>query len=172
MSTVTELPTGTWQIDPAATTVTVTVKKFGGLMTVPATLEVTAGTISVDEQHRVVDVAVSTDAASYRSKNSKRNEHVISKDFLDSDRYPTITFETDSVAERGDGYQTTGTVTVKGNRTPVEVTIDSVAVGVDTATFTATTTVDRLALGVDKMPAFVIGKDLVIEVAATAQRST
>jgi polyisoprenoid-binding protein YceI len=61
---------------------------------------------------------------------------------------------------------------VKGNRTPVEVTIDSVAVGADTATFTATTTVDRLALGVDKMPAFVIGKDLVIEVAATAQRST
>lgn len=171
MSTTTQLPTGTWQIDPAATTVTVTVKKFGGLITVPADLDVTAGVVSIDEQHRVTDVAVSVDAASYRSKNNKRNEHIISKDFLDSDRHPTITFETSSVAEQANGYRSTGTVTVKGNRTPIEVTVDSVEVGADSGSFAATATVDRLALGVDKMPAFVIGRELAIEVNATVRPS-
>ena len=171
MSTTTELPTGVWQIDPAATTVTITVKKLGGLITVPATLDVTAGVVRIDEQHKVTDVTVTVDAGSYRSKNDKRNEHVVSKDFLDSENHPTITFEANSITVRNGGHHTTGTVTVKGRSTPIEVAISAVNVDGESGSFTATATTDRTALGVDKMPGFIVGQELTLEVAATAHRS-
>ena len=45
-TTTTQLPTGTWTLDPTATTITVSAKKLG-LFTIPATLTVVSGTIEI-----------------------------------------------------------------------------------------------------------------------------
>ena len=163
MNTTTTLPSGTWAIDPAATTVTVTVKKMKAI-TVPATLAVSNGSITVaDGAVSAVDVAV--DAASYTSPNKKRNEHVTSADFLDAAAHPTITFS----AQLTKGtLQVPGTVEVKGRTTPVTFAISNLTIGDDSATFTAAATVDRFDLGVDKLPSFVIARELAIAVDATA----
>lgn len=171
MTTTTTLPTGTWQLDTSATTVTVTAKKLK-VITVPAALTVTGGTIEIDDDHQVVDVRIEADAASYASKNPKRNAHVVSEDFLDAASHPTISFNAGSLTSTADGYRANGTVTVKGTTSPIEVAVSDVAVDDTSGSFTATATIDRTVIGVDKMPSFVIDRDLQLTVAATATRTT
>ena len=86
--TITQLPSGTWQLDTSATTVTVSVKKLG-FFAVPATLDVSSGSIEIDDDHQVTNVDIVVDASSYASKNAKRNEHVLGPDFLDTKNHPT-----------------------------------------------------------------------------------
>jgi polyisoprenoid-binding protein YceI len=170
----TPLPAGTWQLDTGATTVNVSVKMLG-VFTVPATLSVTSGTIEIDANHEVTGVDITVDASSYSSKNAKRNKHVLSSDFLDTDNHATISFRAGHVASDGASstdatYTSAGVVTIKGQSSPVDVAIAGVDVTGDTGSFTATATVDRKAIGVGKLSTFVIGQDLQLEVAAIARR--
>ncbi len=163
------LPTGTWQLDPAATTVTVSAKKMA-MLDVAATLAVRSGIIEIDEHRQVASVRIVADAASYTSKNAKRNEHVVGKDFLDAESHPDISFQADTVTPRGDGYQGTGTATVKGKSSPMDVAVNDVSFNDAEGSFTVSAVVDRKAIGVDKMPTFVIGQNLELTVNARVER--
>ncbi len=167
MTDMTTLPTGIWAIDPSATTVTISVTKLG-FVKVPATLTVLSGSVEIDGSHEVVNVEIIADAASYTSKNPKRNEHVIGPDFLDAASHPAIVFRADRVVEGSNGYVAAGTVTMKGQSAPVEVTVSNVEVSGEAGSFTAAATVDRKSIGVDKMPSFVIGRELQLTVEAKA----
>jgi polyisoprenoid-binding protein YceI len=171
MAAPTELPAGTWQLDPSTSTVTVTVKKMG-LLTVPATLVVTSGTVEIDDSHQVANVEIVADAASYASKNAKRNEHVLGADFLDAENHPTIGFRTSQVASESPGYTSSGTVTVKGQPSPIEITITDVDVSDAVGSFTATASVDRKTIGIDKMPTLVIGRSLQLAISAKARKNS
>ncbi len=161
------LPTGTWRLDPSQTTVTVTAKKMG-FIKVAATLAVSAGTIEIDADNRVTAVEVMADATSYTSGNAKRDEHVRSDDFLAGDDHPRIVFRADQVSPTAEGYRADGSVTVKGRTSPLAVTIDNVEYNARSASFTATATIDRTAIGVDKLPSLIIGRQLQLAVTATA----
>jgi polyisoprenoid-binding protein YceI len=165
----TQLPAGTWQLDTGATTVNVSAKMLG-VFTVPATLAVTSGTIEIDANHEVTGVDITVDAASFSSKNAKRNKHVLSSDFLDADNHATISFRAEHVSSNDATYTSAGIVTIKGQSWPVDVAIAGVDVTGDTGSFTATTTVDRKAIGVGKLPTFVVGQNLQLEVAVIARR--
>ncbi len=141
----TSFPPGIWQLDPSATTVTVSAKHLL-VATVPATLTVTDGTVEIDDAGQVVSVEVVADAASYTSKNPKRNKHVVGSDFLDTANHASIIFRTGAVSN----------VEISGG----------------TGTLTATATVDRRTLGVDKLPSLVIGNELQLSVSATAKKTT
>lgn len=170
MNDPTTLPTGTWQLDTDATAITVSVKKLG-LITVPAKLTVTSGTIEIDERHQVSNVEIVADASSYVSKNAKRDEHVHGADFLDVSQHPAISFHAATVADGTGDYRATGTITLKGQPSPIDVAITDVTVNGERGSFTATATVDRKAVGVDKMPSFIIGRDLELIVSASATKS-
>ena len=165
--TTAELPTGTWQLDPEQTSVTVTAKKLG-LISVPGTLSLASGRIEVSADHQVTSVEVQIDAASYESANEKRNEHVRSADFLDASAHPTLEFRADAVAPTEGGYVTDGSATVKGRTTPVSLRISDVTVDGATATFEASTTISRKAVGVDKLPAVIISTDIDVSVTGHA----
>ena len=162
------LPTGTWRIDPAKTTVSVAVKKLG-LFTIIGDVTVTDGTISLDGTTAKIDVTA--DAASYATPMAKRNVHVHSADFLDVDQFPTIRFTGGTLTSdvTGDRH-IAGEITIKGQTAPVDFRVADVDVTADTAAFAATASVDRTALGLNKMPGFVIGKTLNITVSAYAVR--
>ncbi len=172
MTTTTTLPTGTWTLDPA-TSITVTATKLG-FIKVPATITLLSGTIEIDDQHQVTAVSATGDAASYTSTNTKRDNHVRSADFLAADDHPTIDFQASSLRPGATGHIADGTITIKGTTTPLTVTVSDVVItdGADgpTASFTATATADRTAIGVDKLPSFVIGRDLDLVVTASASR--
>jgi polyisoprenoid-binding protein YceI len=162
------LPTGIWQLDPSQTTITVTAKKLG-VFTVPATLTASAGTIEIDVDHQVVNVEIVADATSYSSGNAKRDQHVRGSDFLDADNHPTITFRTGNVTATADGrYLANGSATAKGQTSPLAVDIDGVEFDALTGSFEASAEIDRTAVGVDKMPALVIGRTLSLVVSAKA----
>ena len=170
MTTSTQLPTGNWTLDPAATNVTVSVKKLG-VFTIAAKLAVVSGTIQIDEDNQVTNVEVIADASSYTSKNPKRNEHVIGEDFLDAETHPTITFRSESVKDSTDGLTSDGTVTIKGLTVPMNMTVSGVDASNASGSFTATATIDRAAVGIDKMPSFIIGQQLDITVTAQATKT-
>ena len=161
------LPTGTWQLDPTETTIAVTATKFG-FFAVPATLTVSSGSIVIDDDHRVTNVEVVAEAGSYTSRNPKRNTHIRSADFLDADNHPHLVFTAAQVTPDVDGYRAAGSVTVKGEASPIEVDITNVEFDADRGTFTATATVDRNAIGVGKLPSLVIARRLQLKVTATA----
>lgn len=161
------LPTGTWAIDTDATSLTVTVKKLG-VITVPATLNVLSGSIEINDEHEVSAVEIVADATSYASPNPKRNEHVLSDDFMAADTHPTISMTATSAIANGTGYLCSGTVTVKGQEAPISFDVTGPSVSGSTATFKATASVDRRTIGISKMPSFVIGSTLAIEVSASA----
>lgn len=170
MST-TQLPSGTWQINPAETTVTASVKMMG-VINVPATLAITSGSIQINDASEVTSVDIVADAGSYASKNAKRNEHVRSDDFLAAEAHPVITLVASSATAADDGYRSRGAITVKGKSSPVDIVINDVEVDGATGSFTATATADRKALGVDKMPAFIISREVDIVVSAAVTRTT
>lgn len=159
---IADLPNATWTIDAAKTTVTATAKMMTAVA-VPATFDVVSGSITIADG-QVAGVEVMVDATSYTSSIAKRNKDVKAKGFLDAANYPTITF----TASGGSEEKVAGEVTIKGTTVPLTFSVSEVDVQGSAATFTATTMVDRFAVGVDKSPAFVIAKDVAVEVNASA----
>jgi polyisoprenoid-binding protein YceI len=65
------------------------------------------------------------DAASIDTGNGKRDTHLRSADFFDSDNHPDITFTADSIRVSGAGVAVTGALTVAGRTRPLS--FDAVA---------------------------------------------
>src|SRR6056297_268225 len=164
-----QLPTGTWVLDSSATTVTITARKLLAFR-VPATLMITSGAIEIADG-RVLSVDVVADAASYASKNAKRNDHIVGSDFLDAANHPTVRFQAHDAESDAAGGTASGSITVKGRTTPITVAISDIDIDGDTATFHASAVVDRTDLGIDKLPSSIIGPKLGLTVTAAASRT-
>lgn len=73
------------------------------------------GTINFDPSDLAKSkVEVTVKAASITTNMEKRDAHLKGADFLDVEKFPTLTFATKSIAQSGDGYQLTGDLTIKG----------------------------------------------------------
>lgn len=165
--TLTELATGSWTIDASRTVITATAKMMSAA-SVPATFTVVSGTISVTDG-QLSSVEVVADAKSYTSSIGKRNKDVTSqKGLLDANNYPTITF----TAAGGDEQRVSGEVEIKGKTVPLVFTVSKLDVQDDSASFELAATLDRFSVGVDKSPAFVIGRDIDVQVAVVANKAS
>lgn len=169
-STPTNLPAGTWSIEPSGTSLTATAKKLG-FLNVAGTMTVSRGTIAIDDSHKVTSVAITVNADSYNSGNDKRDTHIRGNDFLDTEASPTIEFLCTDIVETADGLAAKGAVTVKGASSPLTVQITNIELQGDSCTFRASSAVDRNAIGVRKLPSFIIGRMLSLNVTAQATRS-
>jgi polyisoprenoid-binding protein YceI len=66
-------------------------------------------------------VEVAIDVASINTKDEKRDEHLRSPDFFDIANHPNITFKSDQIAKKGDGYVAVGTLTMRGVSKQIEL---------------------------------------------------
>ena len=111
---------GTWKFDPYHTQVEFSAKHLG-MMTVRGHFaEVTAtGEIDVEHpEHSKVGATINT--ASIRTHNETRDNDLRSGNFLEVDKYPTITFKSTSIEPAGkDKYKLTGDLTIKGTTKPI-----------------------------------------------------
>ena len=119
---------GEWKFDPMHTQVEFSAKHLG-MMTVRGHFNevVASGTIDVNEPERSrVEATITT--ASIRTHNEVRDNDLRSSNFLEIDKYPTITFRSTKVEHAGgDKFKVTGDLTIKDTTKPV--TLDVVKYG-------------------------------------------
>jgi polyisoprenoid-binding protein YceI len=123
MTTPREAEAGTrsvWQADPFHTQVEFAAKHLG-MMTVRghfSELSVTGHIDPNDPEGSSVEVIIQT--ASVRTHNETRDNDLRSSNFLEVDKYPTITFKSTKIEPVGqERYTVTGDLTIKGITRPV-----------------------------------------------------
>ena len=119
---------GTWKFDPFHTQVEFSAKHLG-MMTVRGHFNevVASGEIHPDDPGRSkFEATINT--ASIRTHNEQRDKDLRSSNFLEIDKYPTMTFKSTKIEHAGgDRYRVTGDLTIKGTTRPV--TLDIVKYG-------------------------------------------
>jgi len=106
---------GNWQLDPYHTQVEFAAKHLG-MMTVRGHFAEITSVADIDPDHLdASSVEVTIQAASIRTHNETRDKDLRSSNFLDADKFPTITFKSTSVVPAGtDRYTLTGDLNIKG----------------------------------------------------------
>jgi polyisoprenoid-binding protein YceI len=119
---------GTWQFDPLHTQVEFSAKHLG-MMTVRGHFAELTATGDIDVEHpERSQVAATINTASIRTHNEFRDNDLRSSNFLEVEKYPTITFKSTRIEPAGqDRYTLTGDLTIKGTTNPV--TLDVVKYG-------------------------------------------
>src|SRR2546430_3324554 len=119
---------GTWKFDPYHTQVEFSAKHLGTRTVRGHFAEVTAtGTLAPEHPERsTVEATINT--ASIRTHNEQRDKDLRSSNFLEIDKYPTMTFKSTKIEHAGgDRYKVTGDLTLKATTKPV--TFDVVKYG-------------------------------------------
>jgi polyisoprenoid-binding protein YceI len=136
-----------FQLDPAASTVSITHKTIWGLVTVRGSFSKLSGSAEIlpDGSGRG---RLEIDAASIDTKLGKRDQHLRSKDFFNASEHPQIVVDLPKAARQGeDGVATTGTLTVAGQSRPLTVTARITEATDQAITLSADAEIDRADFG-------------------------
>lgn len=140
--------TGTWQLDPARSTVAVQQKTMWGLVTVKGTFTGLTGEGEVAADGSATG-SITLDATSLDTNNAKRDTHLRSADFFDADRHPELTFVVRGATHGSDGaVQVSGQLSVRGVSRPQSFTAHLAEASADAVTLTTEFTVDREQFGI------------------------
>lgn len=141
-------PAGTYEVDPARSSLTFTTRHMFGLGKVTGTFQLESGTVTVAEPVTRSTAQAVIEAGSFRTGTPRRDDHVRSPAFLHTDRYPEIGFESATVARGEAGaWIVQGFLTVRGDRAPVDLTVDSLSVENGSLRISVSATVDRYRHG-------------------------
>ncbi|HEV7526538.1 MAG TPA: YceI family protein [Acidimicrobiia bacterium] len=130
---------------------------------------VAAGRLEIADDPQQSSVVATIDVAAVESGDPKRDEHLRSADFFDTENHPTVTFSSTAVHDEGDGeFTLEGNLTVKDTTRPVtlkgEYLGSQVSPWGDTRVgFTAETEVNRKDWGLEWNMALETGGVLVGE---------
>jgi polyisoprenoid-binding protein YceI len=140
-----------WRLDPTASSAEFRVRHFWGLATVKGRFERLDGYLERDA-HQQRQLTLTIDAASVRTGIKRRDKHLRSSDFFETDNYPEIRFRSVSVSDIADDrVRVEGQLEAAGERLAmtleptIQQTDDHVRVDV-------TTTVDQRQLGMTWSP--------------------
>jgi polyisoprenoid-binding protein YceI len=111
----TQLPRGTWQVDPAHSRLEFAAKQLG-ISTVRGAFREFEGTLDLDEG-RAYGTAK---AASLDTNNDRRDEHLRSPAFFKVEEHPELRFESTQIRPRGEGsFEIEGDLTIRGVTNPI-----------------------------------------------------
>ncbi len=115
----------TWAIDPTHSDIHFKVKHLV-ISTVTGSFKAFSGTvISENDTFENAKIRLSIDATSIDTNQPQRDQHLKSGDFFDTDKYPTIDFESTGFTKKsGDDYILTGNLTMHGVTRPVELNVE------------------------------------------------
>ncbi|MTV25218.1 YceI family protein [Nitriliruptoraceae bacterium ZYF776] len=180
-STAVRPEVGTWTIDASHSRVGFTVRHLG-FSKVRGAFKSFEGTITVAEDVASSKAEVTIQADSFDSGDEGRDGHVRGEDFLDVEKFPTLTFVVTDVRHvEGNEYVVAGDLTIRGVTKPVELATEFLGSDVDPfgntkAAFEATTEIDREAFGLTWNAALesggvLVGKKVTIELEVQATRA-
>jgi polyisoprenoid-binding protein YceI len=148
VSQSTQVPTGTWTIDPSHSEVGFTVRHL--MSKVRGQFEKFEGSVVTTDEVTGFRASASIDLNSVNTRDENRDGHLRSADFFDVEKNGPMTFTTTSF----DGSTATGDLTIKGVTHPVELDVEFLGVDVDAfgntrIGYEATTEISRKQWGVD-----------------------
>ncbi|HTS08883.1 MAG TPA: YceI family protein [Candidatus Eisenbacteria bacterium] len=161
---------GAWQIDPNHTSAQFAVKHLA-VSTVRGAFMKVSGSAQYDPADPSKDsVDITIDANSVDTRVQMRDNDLRSPNFLDVQKYPTITFKSKQVKSAGDGkLQMVGDLTIHGVTKEVVLDVDGPSApikdpwGNQRIGASASTKVNRKDFGVNGLPA-VVGDDINITI--------
>lgn len=188
MTTATEVrtETTTWNIDPVHTTAEFKVKHMM-ISNVKGHFTGVSGVFELNEADPIKSrVEATIDAASINTNNADRDTHLKSADFFDVEQFPTLSFASTKVVQRGEGeLAVDGDLTIHGVTRPVTFTVEGPTApaqdpwGNTRVGLSATTTINRKDFGLTWNAALETGGILVgdtvtitLEVQAIAEART
>jgi polyisoprenoid-binding protein YceI len=115
----------TWNIDSAHSSIDFSVRHMG-VFTVRGTLGTISGTgTTVDG--KLTEASFSVDVTTISTNNDQRDGHLKSADFLNVEKYPTITFVATKFDMKSEtAYTVTGDLTILGTTKPITLDVDIV----------------------------------------------
>jgi polyisoprenoid-binding protein YceI len=116
-TSVTVIPTGTWTIDPAWSSLEFEVRKLG-LVTIKGRVPGFSGTAHGGENGSIEGTV---DATTITTFAADRDAHIQSPEFFDTSRYPELRFSSTSIATDEGEVVVKGDLTIKGITKPVEL---------------------------------------------------
>jgi len=133
-----------------------------------------SGVVQIAEVPEESSVTVTIDAASVNTSQEQRDAHLRGADFLDVEKYPTLSFASTKVELDGDDHwKVTGDLTVMGITRPVVLDVEfdganTTPWGTQAVAFSASTEIDREEWGLTYNQALetggvVVGKKVRIE---------
>ncbi len=161
---------GTWQIDPNHSSAQFAVKHLG-VSTVRGAFTKVSGSATYDSADPTKDsVDVSIDASSVDTRVQMRDNDLRSPNFLEVQKYPTISFKSRQVKSAGSGkLQILGDLTIHGVTKEVVLDVDGPSAPIKDPTgnqrigASASTKINRKDFGVNGLPA-VVGDDINITI--------
>jgi len=165
-ASVTETPTGDYQIDAAHSTIGF-VARHAMVTKVRGTFDTFEGHAHIDEDRTKSTVELTIQAASINTRNEQRDAHLRSNDFIDMDNHPQIRFVSTRVEPVSDTRaRVTGELTIKGVSRPVTVEFEFTGAATDPfgnlrVGFEGSTTINRRDWGVNWNAALEAGGVLV-----------
>jgi polyisoprenoid-binding protein YceI len=164
----TQAPATTWNIDPSHTNVEFSVKHLM-ISSVKGRFAQVSGTATGDQ------IEVTIGAASIDTRQEQRDAHLKSADFLEVEKFPTITFKSREIDGDVDGeFRLAGDLTIHGVTRPVTLDVTSEGRGKDPwggerAGFSAKGKIDRRDFGLHYNQALetggvVVGHDVKISI--------
>ena len=163
-----------WQIDSSHSSVNFSVRHMM-LSTVRGQFEKFSGTVDFDEANpAAASVDVTIEAGSINTKDEKRDGHLKSPDFLEAEKFPSLSFKSKSVQVVDSTHaKVSGDLTIKGISKPVVLDVEyngqaKAPWGTTSAGFSASTKINREDWGLIwnaplETGGVLVGKDVKIE---------
>ncbi|MFA5890051.1 MAG: YceI family protein [Actinomycetota bacterium] len=167
---------GIWKLDPAHSVLSFSARHLM-VAKVRGQFDRFQGTVTIGDRPEDTSIDVTIEAAGITTNQEQRDEHLRSADFLDVERYRSLTFRSTSTERSGDRtLRVTGDLTIRDTTRPVtlDVTYEGAASppwGGVAAGFSAVAELDREEFGMTWNQAleaggFLVGKKVRIEIEA------
>lgn len=162
---------GRWRLDPSSSRAEFQVPHFWGLVTIKGHFERLDGCMElIDGQHRRMTLTI--DAASVHTGLGKRDKHLRSADFFDTDEHPTVHFGSTSVGAVVDNrVRVVGELEAAGARLAMTLEPNIRQTG-DQLTIDVTTTIDQRQLGMTWSPLGMTRSPVTLSVHASLRRQS
>lgn len=150
------LTTGTWSFDPVHSNVAFSVRHLM-VSKVRGSFGTFSGAITVAESGAPT-VTAEIDLTSFDTNNAQRDGHIRSADFLEVEKFPTMSYASSGLRTVGENLVIEGELTLHGVTRPVELEVEYSGVNPGmgagpVAGFEAKAVINRSEFGVDiKMP--------------------
>ena len=142
-----------WYIDPSHSQVNFSVKHVM-VSTVRGRLGKVSGRLDLDpERPEKADFEIAVDVAGINTGDDRRDGHLRSGDFFNTEAHPSITFKSNAIFAKGEGrYTASGDLAIRDVTRPVRFDIELLGIvgdgkGGTMLGATATTTIDRMDFG-------------------------